>query len=808
MNRSRFTHPFTPAGMPGAAKSCECGACADCREAGPASPAARRGALDSASPPAMVREARQAPGRALDAPTRRAMELRFGHDFGKVRIHADADAAQAAQSMAAHAYTIGDDIFFAPNAFDPQSRAGLDLLAHELAHVVQQEGAGSRGGDERVATAASHHEKAADESAREVAAGRHVPPLDKTTPSVQRRLVVDAGSSLTIAGGRPLTNLVAADPAASLSAFERLDMMDRVIAALCPSFAVDKGAAAGPAGSGEVAAKGAQSLGPDPLAAGTHATGCCCLNILVNATDTWTIHVSQLVSSFTRPAGSGGDIVLPSEHAPLDWGSYTARGVPAFQGLVPTAGHELCGHAALMQIGAHPSAANRLSSDVHDPTVRIENAISSEQGVAASQLRGLAGSGPHRGESVDRLTVTGFGGGLSDAALLPADEQASAALRGPLQPSERHLHRRHRPQRPQRGRSREYEPRRQRQARVLGQASAADRRRAGPAETARDDHGGRPVHARGRRAGLRSRQPGRSARLTGRAARRGADARVRRWRAGAAQGDIDSGGQGPRGAQGAGRAIESRRLRAQARRGRLSRGSEFHQGDQGEQTMSAFPNSPKLLKAGIVVADVATSTIQRVISLQYNPDTLTRSLAPQALASDEKDRSEALRLKGPAVETIKLEAEIDATDQLADPDNNPDAVQFGIHPQLAALEVLAHPSSTDLLANSALEAQGMLEIIPMEAPLLLFVWSRNRITPVRLTDFSITEEAFDPDLNPIRAKISLGLRVLSVDDLGYQHPGGILFMNYLAQKEQLAARSVSAALSVLGLNANPLGGRS
>jgi hypothetical protein len=224
--------------------------------------------------------------------------------------------------------------------------------------------------------------------------------------------------------------------------------------------------------------------------------------------------------------------------------------------------------------------------------------------------------------------------------------------------------------------------------------------------------------------------------------------------------------------------------------------------------MSAFPNSPKLLKAGIVVADVATSTIQRVISLQYNPDTLTRSLAPQALASDEKDRSEALRLKGPAVETIKLEAEIDATDQLADPDNNPDAVQFGIHPQLAALEVLAHPSSTDLLANSALEAQGMLEIIPMEAPLLLFVWSRNRITPVRLTDFSITEEAFDPDLNPIRAKISLGLRVLSVDDLGYQHPGGILFMNYLAQKEQLAARSVSAALSVLGLNANPLGGRS
>jgi hypothetical protein len=224
--------------------------------------------------------------------------------------------------------------------------------------------------------------------------------------------------------------------------------------------------------------------------------------------------------------------------------------------------------------------------------------------------------------------------------------------------------------------------------------------------------------------------------------------------------------------------------------------------------MSAFPNSPKLLKAGIVVVDVATSAVRRVISLQYNPDSLSRTLTPQALASAEKDRSEALRMKGPAVETIKLEAEIDAIDQLADPTNNLNTVQYGIHPQLATLEILAHPSSADLLSNSALEDRGMLEIIPMESPLLLFVWSKSRIAPVRLTDFSITEEAFDPDLNPIRAKISLGLRVLSVDDLGYQHPGGIMFMNYLVQKEQLAARSVSAALAVLGLNANPLGGGS
>ena len=59
----------------------------------------------------------------------------------------------------------------------------------------------------------------------------------------------------------------------------------------------------------------------------------------------------------------------------------------------------------------------------------------------------------------------------------------------------------------------------------------------------------------------------------------------------------------------------------------------------------------------------------------------------------------------------------------------------------------------------------------MEAPLTLFVWSKSRIVPVRLTEFSVTEEAFDAELNPIRAKVSLGMRVLSVDDLGFDAQG-------------------------------------
>ena len=143
----------------------------------------------------------------------------------------------------------------------------------------------------------------------------------------------------------------------------------------------------------------------------------------------------------------------------------------------------------------------------------------------------------------------------------------------------------------------------------------------------------------------------------------------------------------------------------------------------------------------------------RVIALQYNPDTLTRSLQVQSSGESGGDRSEALRLKGAAVETIKVEVEIDATDRLDDPEGNPDAVELGIHPQLAALEALVHPRADDLQANDTLAGSGVLEVLPLEAPLLLFVWSKQRVVPVRITELSVTEEAFDVALNPIRAKV-------------------------------------------------------
>ncbi len=117
--------------------------------------------------------------------------------------------------------------------------------------------------------------------------------------------------------------------------------------------------------------------------------------------------------------------------------------------------------------------------------------------------------------------------------------------------------------------------------------------------------------------------------------------------------------------------------------------------------------------------------------------------------------------------------------------------------------MLVNPTVETLLADDAMANAGTLEIIPLEQPLTLFVWSSSRVVPVRLTEFSITEEAFDPQLNPIRAKVSLGMRVLSIDDLGFAHPGGRLFLSYLTNKEALAARASSAALTVLGLGGLP-----
>jgi hypothetical protein len=218
--------------------------------------------------------------------------------------------------------------------------------------------------------------------------------------------------------------------------------------------------------------------------------------------------------------------------------------------------------------------------------------------------------------------------------------------------------------------------------------------------------------------------------------------------------------------------------------------------------MSAFPGSPRVLRGGIVLLDPDKFTVlpNGIIVLQYNPDTLTRSFKIKG-ADEGGDRSEALRLTGPPTETIKLEAEIDAADQLETGDAA--AVRYGIFPQLSALETLVYPTSQALQSNFNLSQQGTLEVMPILAPLPLFVWSANRIAPVRLTDLSITEEAFDPALNPIRAKVSLGMRVLTIDDLDFNDKSGSLYMTYQQQKESLARLNQFGTFGMLGITGIP-----
>jgi len=218
--------------------------------------------------------------------------------------------------------------------------------------------------------------------------------------------------------------------------------------------------------------------------------------------------------------------------------------------------------------------------------------------------------------------------------------------------------------------------------------------------------------------------------------------------------------------------------------------------------MTTFPGAPRLLKGGLVFVDPDSGAVQRVVALQYNPSSLKRTLTAQT-PEEEADRSQALRLLGPPKETYKLEAVVDAADQLERPRENPSTTASGIAPHLAAIESTLYPPSSRLIENNRLASSGVLEIAPVQAPLSLFVWSKNRVMPVRITTYSVTEEAFDPNLNPLRARITLSFRVLTTGDLGFDHRGGSLHLAYHQHVERLSAEAQGGALSELGLTGLP-----
>ncbi len=221
---------------------------------------------------------------------------------------------------------------------------------------------------------------------------------------------------------------------------------------------------------------------------------------------------------------------------------------------------------------------------------------------------------------------------------------------------------------------------------------------------------------------------------------------------------------------------------------------------------SEFPRSPKLLKGGLVVFEsMKPGPPPKVIPFQYNPDQFSRQLAHRAAPADPSNagaaREEAFRVLGPPVETYTLSVVLDATDQLENPEQHPEVAASGLHPALAMLELLLYPPSTQVTTNRALAAGGSVQVCPADLPFTLLVWGKSRVVPVRLTSFSVAEEAFDPALNPIRAKVDLGMTVLTYMELKEDTLGFSIYLAYQAQKEGLAAlaRPGAAAGAIRGL---------
>jgi hypothetical protein len=115
-------------------------------------------------------------------------------------------------------------------------------------------------------------------------------------------------------------------------------------------------------------------------------------------------------------------------------------------------------------------------------------------------------------------------------------------------------------------------------------------------------------------------------------------------------------------------------------------------------------------------------------------------------------------------------------------------VENGLHPVLATLELLLYPSAARVQELDRLAKEGKVQICPADLPLTLLVWGKSRVVPVLLTSFSVTEQAFDTMLNPIQAKLDLGLRVLTYMELQQSSVGYDVYLAYQRQKEALAGQ--------------------
>jgi hypothetical protein len=185
--------------------------------------------------------------------------------------------------------------------------------------------------------------------------------------------------------------------------------------------------------------------------------------------------------------------------------------------------------------------------------------------------------------------------------------------------------------------------------------------------------------------------------------------------------------------------------------------------------------------------DLLLGVYPTAVPFQYNPAEIQRVFRSEAGAAAGKRSGAALNAAIPPEEEYSLKLELDATDGLEH--GGPITLTNGMAPRLAALEMLMQPVGKSLLGG--LLTGGRLPIPAGKLRLILFVWGPLRVTPVRITELTIHETAFDELLNPIHATADIGLRVLRLADLGE----GERFARAAAAYYQ-GAREARAALQI------------
>jgi len=248
-----------------------------------------------------------------------------------------------------------------------------------------------------------------------------------------------------------------------------------------------------------------------------------------------------------------------------------------------------------------------------------------------------------------------------------------------------------------------------------------------------------------------------------------------------------------------------------------------------------YSRSPKLLKGAIVqFTKTPIIPIPNIIIFQYNPESLSRSLTPyvpappptgasasaQGQAGGGKPAAPETGASYDPTETFTVSLLLDASDALESPESHPVAFVTGVADRMAALEMLLYPVGDSLLGGLvgslsaslsggvSLSKDAFTKASRTEVPVTLFIWGPGRIVPVRLTSFTVEEQSWNQLLYPTRAKVSVGMKVLTDKSLGAD-PNSAQSGKDLAifcykftrgQKELLALANIANTVeSVLGI---------